>query len=776
MKFFSHGVLGMNARNLKYIRAKNTGDSVSLADSKLKTKNFLSGRGIPFSETYAVIGSQQELGNFSFDSLPSVFVIKPNHGSKGQGILIVKKLKNHKFLIDGRSWSEDEVRLHMKDTLGGAFSLYGNYDRVVIEELLMPGKDFAKYCRHGLADIRMIVYNYVPITAMVRMPTELSGGKANLAQGGIGLGLNIANGEVMSFFQNKKNYTDIFPDGYEFLKHSLVPFWDKILLYSSQIQFYTGLGYLALDWVITKNGPKLLEINARAGLEIQNVNLVPLAKRLEQVDDLRIRSPEKGVEIAKTLFHSDVASSAMGKKIIYFEQRAVIRGTEVTLRVDPSAAETRFSPDLKKKITKNTIALLSGGVQLPLTPSSNFLSADEKNLILLGHNDLADCLIAPGMPPETTKKTTSRYSAHILTLDEKVYRLGKKLNFSSIFRPTNYSAELEKFLESPHHYNPVFEYPFPDDEKLAEIEILIDDIHAEIAALPDQDAIFQKLYGEKLRELRERRDLILAYRDENHAEIARVNAGLFGEFDNRLLDIATKKVLENARMDTIKQEKLLGTPLSVDEIRASIESYLKEHDIPPVPIRISSATMSRMAVAYKGDSVHINISESAVIRQNEMPAILAHELGTHLRRYQNAQKYGLQLLKYGTAYYLTDEEGLAIYHSLWFVPDGYEKNAMYLKYYLLAQADTLSFVQTVALLQSIYPDRPLDRVFRQAFRLKRGIQHTEVSGIHGTVYMKDKIYLDGYMKIKRWIEEGWDISLMSAAKVKISDLPLIAKL
>lgn len=79
---------------------------------------------------------------------------------------------------------------------------------------------------------------------------------------------------------------------------------------------------------------------------------------------------------------------------------------------------------------------------------------------------------------------------------------------------------------------------------------------------------------------------------------------------------------------------------------------------------------------------------------------------------------------------------------------------MYLKYYLLAQADTLSFVQTVALLQSIYPDRPLDRVFRQAFRLKRGIQHTEVSGIHGTVYMKDKIYLDGYMKIKRWIEEG----------------------
>lgn len=139
MKLFSHGVLGMNARNLRYIRTKNTGESVSLADSKMKTKNFLSGRGIPFAETYAVIASQQELNNFSFDSIDSdYFVVKPNHGSKGQGILIVKKAKNNKFLISGEEWTEDEIRLFMTDILGGVFSLYGNHDRIVIEELLRP--------------------------------------------------------------------------------------------------------------------------------------------------------------------------------------------------------------------------------------------------------------------------------------------------------------------------------------------------------------------------------------------------------------------------------------------------------------------------------------------------------------------------------------------------------------------------------------------------------------------------------------------------------------
>lgn len=218
MRIFSHGVLGMNARNLLYIHEKNLSESLSLADSKLKTKNFLSGHGIPFAETYLMIRSQQELGNLSFQDLPDAFVIKPNHGSKGQGILVVKRRKNSKYFVAGQEWSIDEMRLHMIDILQGTFSLYGSHDSIVIEELLLPGKEFSRYCRYGLADIRMIVYNYVPITAMVRMPTTTSGGKANLAQGAIGLGLNVADGKVMSLYHHRKNYRRVFPQGYEFLQ------------------------------------------------------------------------------------------------------------------------------------------------------------------------------------------------------------------------------------------------------------------------------------------------------------------------------------------------------------------------------------------------------------------------------------------------------------------------------------------------------------------------------------------------------------------------------
>lgn len=83
MLLFSHGILGMNARNLQYIKRRNSIESILLADNKLKTKHFLSSRGIPFAETYFTISSQQELKDLSFDRLNiQSFVIKPNKGSR----------------------------------------------------------------------------------------------------------------------------------------------------------------------------------------------------------------------------------------------------------------------------------------------------------------------------------------------------------------------------------------------------------------------------------------------------------------------------------------------------------------------------------------------------------------------------------------------------------------------------------------------------------------------------------------------------------------------
>lgn len=776
MKIFWHGVLGMNARNLNYIRTKNVWESVSLADSKLKTKNFLSVRWIPFADTYATIASQQELNDFSFDSIPSdAFVIKPNHGSKGQGILIVKKLKNNNFYISGREWTEDEVRLYMTDILSGSFSLYGNHDKIVIEELLRPGYDFAKFCRYGLADIRMIVYNYVPITTMVRMPTELSEGKANLAQGGIGLGLNIATGQVMNFFQNKKSFTKEFPDGYQFLKWLHIPFWDDILLYSSQIQFYTGLWYLALDWVITESGPKLLEINARAGLEIQNVNLVPLKSRLDQVEKLKITTPEKGVEVAKMLFHPTISHVASGKKVISFSQKANVRGVNITLKVDPFLAETKISENLVKKITKNTVILLQNGVQLIISPNGGILEGGEKNVIILGQNDLKDCLISPIIESEITNAENHQYPEYIYNIDKKLYNFSRKMVFSSIFRPKNFSSEFNNFLQNPHEYNPVFEYNFPSEKVFSEIALLEADLEVEIAAIQHSDPIFYQIFSEKLRECVDKKNLILAYKNQDFEQIFHNNEKLYGAIDAELLQIASQKVFEKATKWADDKQKILGKLLSVEEIQQWVEEYLKKQNIENIPVKISHTNLSRMSVSYKKSGASINIAITAKIYENELASVLAHEIGVHLRRYLEGQKTGLKIFENGLGYHLTDEEGLAVYNSFRFLPDNFEKNAMYFNYYILAQADTLSFSQLTGLLRTMYPEWSLEKIFLMAMRFKRGIVNTSVSGVRGASYYKDKIYLDGYNRVKKWVENGGDIESLYFWKIKISDISLISQ-
>ncbi len=667
MKLFSHGILGMNARNLRYIREKNSKDSLSLADSKLKTKNFLSARGIPFAATYATIDSSQELSHFSFESLGmNSFVIKPNQGSKGQGIIVIKKKKGKKYVGVDREWTEDELKLHMADILAGAFSISGGHDRVMIEELLLPGRDFSRYCRHGLADIRVIVYNYVPITAMVRMPTERSEGKANLAQGGIGLGLNISNGEVVTFSADKETHLH-FPESYGFLKGSYVPHWDSILLYSAEVQAYTNLGYLALDWVVTKNGPRLLEINARAGLEIQNVNFVPLAKRLDQVASLKIPSPEKGVEIAKTLFHTEVSTESFGKKILDFHQQAKIGNLDIVLEVDIAREKSAASPDIHKKFKETATCVLSDNTRL-LVHLDDVLEGVGKSRVVLGQNDLTNCLLRPGSAKKS-EQISEKYDPLIHDIDYRVHELSRKLNLSSLFRPLNYQEELDRFLESPFNYNPIFRYPFPNDEKIASLRDQILGIRESIAALSGKYRSFALLFSEKLDEIADRISLIEALKNEDHEGIQTANRKLFGFFDQKLLDLASKKVLDISRIDEQKTQKVLGKILSIDEIEDRLKNHLKQQGMEEVPINISSKTLSRMAIAYKKSSVQINISPNAVIREKELDAIFAHEIDVHLRRYLNGQKSGLKIFSAGTGHYIVDEEGFAIYNSLMLLPE-----------------------------------------------------------------------------------------------------------
>ena len=63
MTLLKTGILGINARNLLYIRPYNKKKAIQFADNKLKTKLFLEARGIPVPKLYGTIRSKKELDN-----------------------------------------------------------------------------------------------------------------------------------------------------------------------------------------------------------------------------------------------------------------------------------------------------------------------------------------------------------------------------------------------------------------------------------------------------------------------------------------------------------------------------------------------------------------------------------------------------------------------------------------------------------------------------------------------------------------------------------------
>jgi carbamoylphosphate synthase large subunit len=64
-------VLGMNERNLEYIRKYNKRKAIEIADNKILTKEVLTKAQIPTPKLINVIKSYQELEKFDFNSLPN---------------------------------------------------------------------------------------------------------------------------------------------------------------------------------------------------------------------------------------------------------------------------------------------------------------------------------------------------------------------------------------------------------------------------------------------------------------------------------------------------------------------------------------------------------------------------------------------------------------------------------------------------------------------------------------------------------------------------------
>jgi len=297
-------ILGLNARSQLFAYKYNTRRGKNVADSKIQTTRILRAAKVLHPKIYKKFVDPREVLEFNWDSLPARFALKPSRGMGGEGIIVVKRrLKNGGWLTTQKERIKiDDLKLHTLDILEGAYSMGNIPDVAFIQEYVGRAEVFRRWAYRGTPDIRIIVFNRIPIMAMLRLPTKESGGRANLHQGALGVGVDIATGITTRAIWHGEQI--VFKPGTERkLRGIKIPDWDLVLETAVKAQEASHLGYLGVDIVIHPDkGPMVLELNAQPGLQIQLANGEGLKKRLERVEDLEVADAEHGIRIAKALF------------------------------------------------------------------------------------------------------------------------------------------------------------------------------------------------------------------------------------------------------------------------------------------------------------------------------------------------------------------------------------------------------------------------------------------------------------------------------------------
>lgn len=764
LKLFNHGILGINARNLLYVKPHNPQKAVHLADDKIATKFFFEARGVPVPKMLARISNKNQLDAFDWDSLPNNFVLKPNHGYGGEGIIVIIERKKNFFIkASGQRIHKEELFDHIESILSGKYSITNTYDTAFFEQRLIPHDVFSHFTNIGLPDVRVVVHNLIPTMAMIRVPTQESEGKANVHLGAVGIGVDIAKGTT-TFAVQRNNFIRKIPH-FGDCRGIKIPYWDEILLIASKIQQISNLGYLACDIVIDKKeGPTLLEINARAGLMVQLANRAPLHARLERIEGLKVASPEKGVRIGQDLFGQKVEETIKnisGKSIIGNVESVEMllpQGGTKTLKakisvnnpktvISKTLAHEIFSVEHRESRKHLKVKFALGGRKIQTLVDIEDEENEENYDVIVGNRDLNDFLIDP-RKEFVAKDIIPQINTDFSSIDQRLCDIDRKLRLIAHLTPLNLEEEKVKFMRN-EYYNPVFEYP--------ELSFDAKDLLDRIKYIETKNTPLGKLFEKKKREI-ENKIMLLKNRGIGK-EFTNFSLKLYPKFGLRFVRLA--KELLNTK--SIEQEE---KTMNAFEAKAIFEEVFKRYGLHQWKVVVKDSMIANCSVNKKKT---LFLKAGKTFTESHIEKLIRHEVETHVLTTENGKAQPYQLFVQGTANYLYTQEGLAIYNQTHFRSDGSEQVenigiGLLAVYFALEH----SFAKTFHMLCEL--GIPSENALKSTLKAKRGLRNTGVPG----AFTKDSVYLVGYDKIKTFVEkENGDLKRLYIGKINIEDIDII---
>jgi len=772
----SHGILGQNARNLLYIQNEDFSHYRKLADSKLTTKKFLSGHGVAVPETIAILKNISEISTEFIATLEPPFVIKPNNWYGGKGIIIINEKKSDGGFITntGENYSIKGLYQHCIRILDGFFSLSGRRDTIFIEKKIELAREIELLWKYGLPDIRVIVYNSVPVMAMMRIPTAESKWKANIHAGACAIWIDIWSGRLTYISHHGRQIKSIPWIGD--IRSLLLPDWDKILTLAVRVQYVTKIPFLWCDIVLDDlAGPLLLEMNVRPGLEIQNVNLAPLEARLRRVDGIMVESIEKWVRIGKDLFWgiiSERVESVSGKKLVWlreylqfsYKDKKYNYIADIRVSLSDNLIDTQFAKEVLWIDTEHQthVRLESEllGMKRVLIFWCKSLSGEK---ILLWKKALRGFYIDPYkykkwenpyLPDLKIKKVNSLISeSHnniLRDIDLRLRAIEKKIPLLKLFFPINAAEEKQKFIDAKGQYIPIFHYnPLSFDLQKLQHQLRIIDI---------PDIPLSELFFRKQQEIMLKLELIEAHVSKDGKKFTELWEQIFWYIEDKNFEL-TKEIL--AKKDSIEDERVM----TYDEIRSDIKKFNHIYGM-NLKFKIAPLT-ARFSV--KWDVLYMR--EGSRVWKKEFRSVIAHEIEWHYLRSINARNLPYEILQKWSAGYLSTEEGVAIYNQNRFLsPKQHKYYSIFERYYFLRYAQKHSFRRLVENMLEYY-ESDYARVFDYILRLKRWTHNCSKDGL----FMKDVVYLNGFIDVKNYVDSGGLLEDLYIGKVSIEDIADISK-
>lgn len=776
--FKNKGILGINARNLLYMRPYNPKKAVKLADDKIKTKQFLSARDIPVPKLYGIIKDTAELEKFDFNSLPSSFALKPNTGYGGEGIIPVTEVKDGYFhTAGGTKFNKEEIKDHIRDILDGRYSISNVSDFAFFEQYIEADERVGKYSYEGLPDIRVVVHNLIPVMAMLRLPTKESKGKANLHMGAVGIGIDIAKGQT-THISYKNRIIEELPDGMGNIKGLNIPYWDQILTIASTVQLVTNLGYMAVDICIDKNsGPVLLEINARAGLGVQIANLAPLRKRLERIEGVKVTTPAKGVRIAKDMFGNIIEkgiAQISGKQVISINEKVEIIQKQNTIQI-AAKIDTGKKISILDEETANKCGLLENEndyddekstLKLKFTLKGKRIHTiveiekipNKEYKMILGTRDLQEFLIDTNINTDKKEQKSIKTENENNTdanpkkvnfheTDHKIINIDNKIKLLYHLRPINLEEEKKKFFKN-HSYNPEFEYPAMKFDAI--------DLLNELGKIETDSSSLGKIYEEKKKEIITKINLLESIDEEN---FSKYSIELYGQPTLEDYKECEKFILNNK---DITEEK--GN-ISTLEAKEKFEEAFKKYSLNKWKVKIKEDLVSN-CVAGKNNSLFIK--KNALFSKDRIEELIIHEIETHILTAENGKLQPYEIFNRGSANYLTTQEGLAMYNV------EKERNQKFIENkkalcHVIAIYESLNNSFSKVFEKLVKLGFTKEQAFRSTVKAKRGFNDTSKKG----AFTKDYLYFKGYFEVKKFVENGGKIEDLYIGKFNIQDCDTI---